>query len=111
VSPKRRLTNGPRRSTVRPDHGPDRRARAGARLQEREQLEKEAPALAKADLRKERIAIAGVVSDAPTVGDSTASRESWAVLIGDHFGRERFGKLPIVAVGELRTVLGREDYT
>jgi len=78
--------------------------------QEREQLAKEAPALAKADLRKERIAIAGVVSDAPTVGDSTASRESWAVLIGDHFGRERFGKLPIVAVGELRTVLGREDY-
>jgi hypothetical protein len=77
---------------------------------EREQLEKEAPALANADLKKERIAIAGVVSDAPTVGDSTASRESWAVLIGDRLGRERFGKLPIVAVGELRAVLGREDH-
>lgn len=77
---------------------------------EREQLAKEAPALAKADLKKERIAIAGVVSDAPTVGDSTASRERWATLIGDHFGRERFGKLPIVPAGELRAVLGRDDY-
>ena len=46
---------------------------------EREQLEKEAPALAKADLKKERLAIAGVVSDAPTVVDSAAARESWAV--------------------------------
>ena len=77
---------------------------------EREQLKKEAPALAKADLRKERIAIAGVVSDAPNVPDSTSSRADWAVLIWDHFGRERFGKLPIVAAGELRAVLGRDDH-
>jgi hypothetical protein len=79
--------------------------------QEREQLAKEAPVLAKADLRKERIAIAGVVSDAPSVGDSSASREHWAVLIGDHFSRERFGKLPIVPFGELRATLGQDDYS
>jgi len=77
---------------------------------EREILEKEAPVLAKADLRKDRIAIAGVVSDAPTVGDSTASREQWAVLIWDHFGRERFGNLPIVPFSDLRATLGRDDY-
>jgi hypothetical protein len=78
---------------------------------ERKLLEKEAPVLAKADLRKDCIAIAGVVSDAPTVGDSTASRESWAILIGDNFGRERYGRLPILSFGELRLALGRDDYS
>src|SRR4029450_4191565 len=49
---------------------------------EREQLAKEAPALARADLRVERIAIAGVVSDAPTIGDTAESRDSWSRMIG-----------------------------
>lgn len=77
---------------------------------EREQLAKEAPALAKADLRVDRIAIAGVVSDVPALADSPESREGWSSLIGNHFGRERFGKLPIVSFSEVRAVLGRDDH-
>src|SRR6185436_3444399 len=76
---------------------------------EHEQLEKEAPALAHADLRVDRIAIAGVVSDVAAIGDST-EREHWAQLIGNHFGRERFGKLPIVSYSEVREILGPDDY-
>lgn len=77
---------------------------------EREQLEKEAPALARADLAVDRIAIAGVVSEVAALGDATASREVWASLIGDHLGRERFGKLPIVSFRDVRTMLGEDDY-
>jgi hypothetical protein len=77
---------------------------------ERKQLEKEAPALASADLTVDRIAIAGVVSDAPAISDSTASRERWSSLIGNHLGRERFGKLPIMSSSEVRAILGRDEY-
>src|SRR2546427_5460745 len=77
---------------------------------EREQLEKEAPALAHADLRVDRIAIAGVVSDVAALGDSAENRESWSLLIGDHLGRDRFGKLPIVSYSEVRAILGRDHH-
>jgi len=77
---------------------------------EREQLEKEAPALAHADLKVDRIAIAGVVSDVATLGDSDEIREAWSLLIGKHLGRDRFGKLPILSSGEVRAILGRDDY-
>src|SRR5437773_8426237 len=73
---------------------------------ERDRLEKEAPALAHADFKVDRIAIAGVVSDVAALGDSAESRESWSLLIGDHLGRERFGKLPIVSYSEVRAILG-----
>ena len=69
--------------------------------QEKEQLEKEAPALAHADLRVDRIAIGGVVSDFAALGDSAASRESWSSLMGDHLGREKFGRLPIMSYSEM----------
>jgi hypothetical protein len=78
---------------------------------EREQLEKEAPALAHADLRIDRIAIAGVVSDVAALGDAAESRESWSLLIGDHLGRDRFGNLPIVSFSEVRAILGRDDHS
>jgi hypothetical protein len=78
--------------------------------QEREQLEKEAPALARADLAVDRIAVAGVVSDVAALGDSDESRESWSFLIGKHLGHDRFGKLPIVSFSEVRAILGRDDY-
>lgn len=77
---------------------------------ERKLLEKEAPELARADLTVDRIAIAGVVSDAPAISDSTASRERWSSLIGDHLGRERFGSLPIMSSSEVRATLGRDEY-
>ena len=77
---------------------------------EREQLEKQAPALARADFTVDRIAVAGVVSVVPALGDPAESREGWSVLIGDHLGRDRFGKLPIVSSSEVRAILGREDY-
>ncbi len=77
---------------------------------EREQLEKEAPALAHADLWVDRIAIAGVVSDVVALGDTVESRESWSWLIGDRLGRDRFGKLPIVSYSEVRAILGRDDH-
>ena len=77
--------------------------------QEKEELEKEAPALAHADLRVDRIAIGGVVSDVAALGDSTESRESWSSLIGDRLGRERFGKLPIMSYGEMGMILGPGD--
>jgi hypothetical protein len=77
---------------------------------EREQLEKNAPALAHADLRIDRIAIVGVVSDTPSLVDSANSRERWSLLIGDRFGRERFGTLPIVSFNEVRATLGQDDH-
>lgn len=77
---------------------------------ERDQLEKEAPALARADLEIDRIAIAGVVSDVAALGDSDEARESWSLLIGDHLGRKRFGKLPIVSFREVRAILGRDHH-
>src|SRR6266536_1851670 len=77
---------------------------------EREQLEKEAPALAHADFRVDRIAIVGVVSEVAALGDSAESRESWSLLIGDHLGRDRFGKLPIVSYSEVRAILGGDNH-
>ena len=77
---------------------------------EREQLEKEAPALAHADLKVDRIVIAGIVSDVADLGDSTDSRERWSMLIGNHLGRNRFGKLPIVSFNEVRAILGPDDH-
>lgn len=77
---------------------------------ERKILEKEAPALARADLRVDRIAVGGVVSDVPELGDSTESRAYWSFLIGNQLGRQRFGKLPIVTSSEVREILGRDDY-
>jgi hypothetical protein len=77
---------------------------------EREQLEKEAPALAHADLRVERVAIAGVVSDVPGLEESDERRDGWSTLIGDHLGRERFGRLPIVTYREVQATLGRDDH-
>lgn len=77
---------------------------------EREQLEKEAPALAHADLRVDCIAIAGVVSDRAALGDSAESRASRSWLIWDRLGRDRFGRLPIVSYSEVRATLGRDDH-
>jgi len=77
---------------------------------EKAQLEKEAPALAHADLKIDRIAIIGVVSDVAALGDRAESRESWSLVIGDRLGRDRFGKLPIVSYREVREILGRDDY-
>jgi len=77
---------------------------------EREQLEKEAPTLARADLRVDRLAVAGVVSDVAALGDSAECRERWSLLIGNHLGRHRFGKLPIVSSYEVRAILGQDDY-
>ena len=78
--------------------------------QEREQLEKEAPVLARADFRVDRIAVAGVISNVATLAESAASRDNWSFLIGDHLGRDRFGKLPIMSASEVREILGREDH-
>ena len=78
--------------------------------QERKRLEKEAPALAQADLTIDRIAIAGVVSDIPTLGDTDESREFWSELLGRRLARERFGKLPIMSSNEVRAILGPDDY-
>ena len=47
----------------------------GCKEMEKYQLEKEAPALAHADFKVDRIAIAGVVSDVAALGDSAESRE------------------------------------
>jgi hypothetical protein len=69
----------------------------------------EAPALAHADFRVDRIAIGGVVSDLAALGDSAASRESWSSLIGDRLGREKFGKLPIMSYSEMGAILGPGD--
>src|SRR6266480_3371999 len=77
---------------------------------EGDQLAKEAPALAHADLKVDRIAIAGIVSDVAALGDSAESRESWSLLMGDHLGRDRFGNLPIVSYSEVRAILGRDDH-
>ena len=79
--------------------------------QERELLEKEAPALAHADLTIDRIAIAGVVSDTPTLRDTAEIRESWSLLFGNRLARDRFGKLPIVSSNEVRAILGPDDYS
>jgi len=78
--------------------------------QEREQLEKEAPVLARADFKLDHIAVAGVVSNVAALADSAASREHWSFLIGDHLGRDRFGNLPIMSSREVREILGREDH-
>jgi len=78
--------------------------------QEREQLEKEAPVLARANFKVDRIAVAGVISDVAALGDSAASREIWSLQIGAHLGRDRFGKLPIVSCSEVRAILGPDDY-
>ena len=78
---------------------------------EHEQLEKEAPALAHADLHVDRIAIAGIVSDVPALGDSAENRARWSLMIEDHLGRERFGNLPIVSFSELRAILGPDQHS
>jgi hypothetical protein len=77
---------------------------------ERKLLEKEAPALARADLAIDRIAIAAVVSDVAAIGDDIESRENWSSLIGSHLGRERFGNLPILSSTEVRAILGGDEY-
>ena len=77
---------------------------------ERALLEKEAPALARANLHADRIAIAGVVSDVAALGDSAENRARWSLLIESHLGRERFGKLPIVSFSEVQGVLGRDEH-
>src|SRR6185436_9396921 len=77
---------------------------------EREQLEKEAPALARADLRVDRIAIAGVVSDVAALEDSDGNRAIWSVMVRDQLGRDRFGKLPIVSSDDVRAILGRDSH-
>jgi hypothetical protein len=82
----------------------------GSGCKEREQLEREAPALAHANLRIDRVAIAGVVSDVPALGDSTANRAHWSHLIGAQLGRERFGRLPIVSSSDVRALLGADAH-
>ena len=77
---------------------------------ERKQFAKEAPALARADLKVDRIAVAGVVSDVAALTDSAEARQSWSVLMGNEFGRHRFGKLPIVSYIEVDTILGPDDH-
>jgi len=79
--------------------------------QERKRLEKEAPALSRADLHVDRIAIVGVVSDVAALGDSTENREKWSLMIEDRIGRERFGNLPIVSFREVRRILGPDDHS
>jgi hypothetical protein len=77
---------------------------------ERERFEKEAPVLARADFRVDRIAVVGVVSDIAALDDSTASRAGRSQLIGERLGRDRFGKLPIVSYFEVRQILGQDDH-
>ncbi len=78
---------------------------------QRELLEKEAPALARADLYVDRIAIAGVVTDVVALGDSAENRARWSLLIENHLGRERFGKLPIVSFSEVQGILGVDEHS
>jgi hypothetical protein len=78
---------------------------------EKEILKKEAPVLAHADLTVDRIAIAGVVSEVATLGDGAESRATWSQMVGDHLGRHRFGKLPIVSFSDMRAILGRDDHS
>ena len=75
-----------------------------------DRLAEEAPALARADLKVERIAVAGMVSTDPGLEDSEANRENWSYLLGNQLGRERFGKLPIVDYREVRTAIGSDDW-
>jgi len=82
----------------------------GLACKEKEQLEREAPALARADLKVDRIAVAGVVSHVPALTDSAECRERWSLLLGNEFGRYRFGKLPIVSYSEVGTILGQGDH-
>jgi hypothetical protein len=44
------------------------------------------------------------------LGDSDEIRASRSMLIGDHFGRDRFGKLPIVSYSDVRAILGRDNH-
>ena len=73
-------------------------------------LEKQAPAIAHADLRVDRLAVGGVVSDVPSLGDSAEIREHWSRVVGGHLGWSKFGSLPIVSSGEVRALLGPEAY-
>ena len=77
---------------------------------EKEQLEHEAPALAHANLKEDRIAIAGVVSGVPALGDSDECRASRSLMMGDHLGLKRFGKLPIVSYSEVQAILGADQH-
>ena len=77
---------------------------------ERDQLEKEAPVLAHANLKVDRIAIGGVVSTIPNLPDSAQNRDSWSAMIGGQLGRGRFGTLPIVPSRDVLPLLGRADY-
>ena len=74
------------------------------------QLEKHAPALARANFNVERIAVAGVVSNQGSLKDPPESRERWSVLVAEHLGQERFGSYPIVSSAEVQTLLGSERY-
>jgi hypothetical protein len=76
----------------------------------REKLEEESPALAHANLRVDRLGVGGVVSDVPAIADTVPDREYWADLMANHFGRERFGRLPVVSFRELRSITGDEGY-
>lgn len=80
---------------------------AGCRNKE---FERNAPELARANLRQDRIAVAGVVSDAPDLPDTTGARERWSDLLLNQLTRERFGRLPVTSHRELRAALGEEEY-
>ena len=74
------------------------------------ELEKHAPALARANFNVDRIAVAGVVSNQRSLKDPPESRERWSVVVGEHLGREKFGSYPIVSSAEVRALLGSERY-
>jgi hypothetical protein len=80
-----------------------------ALLQGCRNLEKKAPAIAHADLRVDRLAVGGVVSDVPSLGDSAESQH-WSRLVGERLGQSKFGGLPIVSSSEVRALLGPEAY-
>ena len=77
---------------------------------ERDQLEKEAPVLAHANLMVDRIAIGGVVSTVPNLPDSAENRDEWSAMFGGQLGRGRFGTLPIVPSRDVLPLLGRVEY-
>jgi hypothetical protein len=76
----------------------------------RKELEKESASLAKADLKVDRVAVGGMVSDVPGMPDSVPDREDRADLMANQLGRKRFGSLPMVTFREVRAAMGSERY-
>lgn len=73
-------------------------------------LAEESPILARADLKVDRLAVVGLVSDVPAIRDTLPAREYWADLAANQLGRDRFGNLPVVSFREVRSALGADTY-